>query len=274
MRYFRLFSVIFLVFSLLFFVWANYQFNKNNNTDFPVFSATDGVLELSINDPYEAIFEGLSATDATDGDLTKDIMVASISHFFDDYSVNVKYVVFDSHNNSSTFTRKVKYTDYTSPVFTLDTPPVYTLGRSFDLLNHIKVQDCLDGDISGRIRVVSNMVNNYSTGNYPVLLEVTNSFGDVSQITIWVSYLSKENSVSVKLHQYIVYVEKGEEFDPYKWISSVTDRYAVELDESLVEIQGNLDVNTLGSYQLIYSYNDGKLSGQSPLTVVVTERER
>ena len=28
-----------------------------------------------------------------------------------------------------------------------------------------------------------------------------------------------------------------------------------------------------GDYQLVYSYNDGKLSGQSALTVVVTERQ-
>ena len=272
MRYLRLFSVLILVISLAFYVWANYEFNKNKNYDFPEFSSTEDVVQLSVNDPHEALLKGLTASDATDGDLTKDIMIASMSHFLEDNTVSVKYVVFDKHNNASTFTRSVQYIDYTSPVFSLEQAPVYTIGRSFDLLKYIKVQDCLDGDISDKIRIVSNMVNTFSVGDYPVVLEVTNSFGDVSQVTIWVSYLAKEDSVSLKLHQYIVYVKQGETFEPEKWIASVTDKNSVELDKSLVEVQGVLDVDTPGSYQLVYSYDDGKISGQCPLTVIVTER--
>jgi hypothetical protein len=115
------------------------------------------------------------------------------------------------------------------------------------------------------------MVNNFSAGNYPVVLEVSNSCGDTAQITIWVTYLPKASTAVVKLHQYIVYVEQGDNFDPYQWLACVTDRDSINLDTAHVEIQGNLDVTTPGYYQLIYSYDDGKLSGQSPLTVVVTE---
>ena len=56
-------------------------------------------------------------------------------------------------------------------------------------------------------------------------------------------------------------------------LASVTDQNLKTLDSETVEILGNLDVNTPGTYQLSYSYNDGKLSGQSTLTVVVTERQ-
>ena len=77
----------------------------------------------------------------------------------------------------------------------------------------------------------------------------------------------------MKLHQYIVYVEQGKTFKPEKWLSGVTDRSATALDMANVEIQGNLDVQKPGCYQLIYSYDDGRYSGQSPLTVVVTERQ-
>lgn len=273
MRYLRIAAVLLLIFSLGFAFWANRQYNSGLNTDYPQITNTEETLHISVNDPEDAIFRGLSATDATDGDLTGQIMVASVSHFLEPGTVSVKYVVFDSHSNSATITRKVHYTDYTAPEFSLDKAPVYTLGSSFDLLKYIRVTDCIDGEISDQIRVISNLVNNFTAGNYPVVLEVSNSCGDTSQITIWVTYLNKASTAVVKLHQHIVYVQQGDTFDPQQWLSSVTDRDAVALDAAKIEIQGNLDMSTPGCYQLVYSYDDGKLSGQSPLTVVVTERQ-
>jgi hypothetical protein len=273
MRTLRIIAVIIFVSSLVFSFWANNRYSSTLNTDYPAITNSEDTLQISVNDPPEAIFKGLSAKDATDGDLTDQIMVASISHFLEPGTVNVKYVVFDKHSNSATLTRKVHYTDYKAPEFFLDKAPVYTLGSSFDLLQHIRVNDCIDGEIGDQIRVISNLVNNYSAGNYPVVLEVSNSYGDTAQITIWVSYQSKPSTAVVKLHQYIVYVQQGDTFDPYRWLASVTDRDAVALDAANIEIQGNLDLNTPGYYQLVYNYDDGKLTGQSPLTVVVTERQ-
>ena len=273
MRYLRIITAIVFVFSLLFAGWANNRYNNSRNTDYPTITNTAERLEISTQDPPEAIYQGLSAHDATDGDLTEQIMVASMSHFLEPGTVRVKYVVFDSHNNSATLTRQIHYTDYTAPAFSLEKAPVYTVGSSFDLLDYIHVEDCIDGDISDHIRVISNMVNNYSVGNYPVVLEVSNSCGDTAQITLWASYDSKESTAVVKLHQYIVYVEQGQTFEPKQWLATVTDRNATALDTGSVEIQGNLDVNKPGCYQLVYNYNDGMLSGHAPLTVVVTERQ-
>ena len=273
MRYLRIITAIVFVFSLLFAGWANHRYYSSLNTDTPKITNSAEVLEISVKDPPEAIYRELSAHDATDGDLTNEIMVASVSHFIEPGTVRVKYVVFDSHNNSTTLTRKVHYTDYVSPTFSLDKAPVYTVGSSFDLIDHVRVNDSLDGDISDHIRVISNMVNNYSVGNYPVTLEVSNSCGDTAQITIWVSFDSKESSATVKLHRYIVYVQQGQTFEPRQWIATVTDRNASALDTDDIEILGNLDVNKPGCYQLVYSYDDGTLSGQAPLTVVVTERQ-
>ncbi len=273
MRYLQVITIIFLAFSLLFAGWANNRYYSNLNTDYPEISNSEEPLQISVQDPEDAIFRGLSAWDATDGDLTDQIMVASVSHFLEPGTLRVRYVVFDSHNNSATLTRQVHYTDYTTPVFSLDTAPVYTVGSSFDLLDHIRVDDCINGDISDRIRVISNMVNNFSAGNYPVVLEVSNSCGDTAQITIWVSYLNKASTAAVKLHQYIVYMQQGDPFTPEQWLASVTDRNAVALNTENIEIQGNLDTNKPGCYQLVYNYDDGKLTGYAPLTVVVTERQ-
>ena len=273
MRYLRIFTAIVFVFSLLFAGWANYHYNRNLNTDYPEITSAVELLEISVQDPPEAIYGELHAQDATDGDLTEQIMVASMSHFIEPGTVRVKYVVFDSHNNSATLTRQVRYTDYEAPVFSLEKPPVYTVGSSFDLMDHIRVEDCIDGDISDNIRVISNMVNNFTVGNYPVVLEVSNSCGDTAQITLWVSYESKESTAIVKLHRHIVYVQQGQTFEPMQWLAAVTDRNTNALDAEKIEIQGNLDVNKPGCYQLTYRYQDGTLSGYAPLTVVVTERQ-
>jgi len=273
MRYLRIVTVIVFVLSVLFAAWANTRYYSNLNTDHPELSSSVELLELSVQEPKEAIFRQLHASDATDGDLTAQILVASVSHFLEPGTVNVKYVVFDSHNNSATLTRRVHYTDYTAPEFSLDKAPVYTTGKPFDLLDHIQVEDCIDGNISQNIRVISNMVNNYTPGNYPVVLEVSNSCGDTAQITLWVTYQSKESTATVNLSQYILYLEQGESFEPMQWLASVTDRSANALNQKHVELQGNLDTTTPGCYQLTYSYDDGKLSGQAPLTVVVTERQ-
>lgn len=273
MRYLRIAAIVILAASLVFAGWANDRYYSSLNTDFPEISNSAETLQISVQDPADAIFRGLSANDATDGDLTDQIMVASTSHFLEPGTLRVKYVVFDSHNNSATLTRRVQYTDYTPPVFALEKAPVYTVGSSFDLLDHIRVTDCIDGDISDHVRVISNMVNNYSAGNYPVVLEVSNSCGDTTQITIWVSYLSKESTAVVNLHRYIVYVQQGETFEPDQWLATVTDRNAAALDAANIKILGNLDTNTPGCYQLVYNYDDGKLAGNAPLTVVVTERQ-
>ena len=58
-----------------------------------------------------------------------------------------------------------------------------------------------------------------------------------------------------------------------QWLASVTDRNTTALSTENIEIQGNLDVNKPGCYQLTYRYQDSKLSGHAPLTVVVTERQ-
>lgn len=273
MRYLRLAVICLFVCSLGFFIWANLHHYSSVNMDKPSITSDTELLEVSVSDDPAALLEGLSAQDATDGDLTDQIMVASISHFIEPNVVNVKYVVFDAHHNAATLTRRVCYTDYESPRFSLESPAVFMRGSNFDLLNRIKVEDCIDGDISEQIRVITNMVNIYSAGVYPVSLEVTNSCGDISQLTLWVTVLDQENTASIALRQYIVYAQKGAAFDPYSYITSVTDSTGMNLPKENVLVKGSVDMNTPGTYRLEYSYTDALVTAQTALTVVVEGEE-
>ena len=272
MRYLRLFAILLFLGSVCLFVYGNYRYLQGRNEDIPVLKSDTELLELSVNDPQEAIFRGLTATDATDGDLTAKIMVASTSHFIEPGTVNVKYVVFDKHCNSTTLTRKVHYTDYVGPVFSLDKAPIYLRGENFDLLDHIKVTDCLDGDISGKLRLVSGSVSNYSVGTYPVMLEAYNSYGDTVRLQVLVTYLDKsQSSASIVLSDYVDYVELGEKYDPTAKVLAVTDPQGNALDASRITLEGNLDTSTPGFYPMVYSYSDGRYKAQTCLTVVVKE---
>lgn len=273
MRILKVAAVVIFVLSLGFYLWADIQYKKEQNTDFPTITAQEETLEVSVDDGKEALLQGLTAQDETDGDLTDEIMVTSISHFLEKGTVNVKYVVFDSHNNAASLTRKVRYTDYHSPEFSLKKAPVYTVGTAFDLTKFVQVTDCIDGDITDRVRVISNMVNNFSVGIYPLVLEVSNSCGDTAQISLLVRYVSEDMDVNVNLSRYIVYLEQGEDFDPMHWVSSVTDKDGNALKKEDLEVQGTLDTQTPGTYSLVYSYDDGKQTGQSAITVVVAERQ-
>lgn len=273
MRYLRVFAVAFFVVSLVFCGWANLRSYSNRNADLPVISGGEELLEVSAKEGRQALLRGLTAQDATDGDLTDEIIIASVSHFLEPGLVSVKYVVFDNHHNAASLTRKVRFTDYESPRFSLASPAIYTSGSSFDLLSRIRAEDCIDGDISDRIRVITNMVNSYSAGVYPVTLEVTNSCGDMAQMTLWVTVLDRENTASIALKEYIVYLKQGASFDPYALVTSVTDQTGAYLSKDQVAIKGSIDTNTPGSYRLTYSYADDRVSGQTAITVVVTGKE-
>ena len=274
MRYLKIFVILFFLLSLGLCAWTVQTYLQSTNADIPVLSCEIPELTVSVKDPPEALLAGLTAYDETDGDLTDQIMVASTTHFISLGTVRVKYVVFDKHNNSATYTRSVHYSDYQSPRFSLSQAPIYLRGDNFDILNHITVIDDLDGNISHKVKVISSAVSNYTAGSYPVMLEVANSYGDTSQIELRVIYLDKYSSqVTIRLRNYIAYVEAGSKFDPYSYILSVTDGTGVALSKDSVTVDGNVNTAQPGSYQLTYSYDSEGLLGQSSMTVVVLDRE-
>ena len=159
--------------------------------------------------------------------------------------------------------------------FSLSKAPIYLRGENFDLLDHITVNDCLDGNISHKVRLVSGSVSNYAAGTYPILLEAYNSYGDTAQLQILVTYLDKSQStVSIILSDYVDYVEQGTVYDPAAKVLAVTDSQGKTLDKSQVTFTGNLDTSTPGFYPMVYSYNDGTNKGQTCITVVVKEAEK
>lgn len=234
----------------------------------------DGVrLEVSVSATDAELCRGLQAVDNRDGDLTDRISVQWVSQLTGANRAVVSYVVFDAASNFATFTREVYYTDYEKPRFQMSQPLIYHINETVSLVDRLTATDVLDGDISGRIRVVSTSMTNTIEGEYPLDVQVTNSSGDTAALTLTVAvrnYTSRHPMIT--LSDYLVYMDLGSEMQDLR--SYIASAYASEGGEALsveeITVNGAVDTSKAGCYEITYSYlNSENLSYSVILTVVV-----
>ena len=241
------------------------------------------------SDDDAALYQGLTAEDNRDGDLTDSIRVSSMSNFTEPGKREITYAVFDSSNNSATLTRTLEYTDYTSPQIKLSAPLRYTLDEMSDvsLTENMSVEDCLDGDITSQIRASYNdAVYVQQAGDYPITVQVSNSAGDTCTVnlTVTVTDPSDENESQKYyplLSQYIVYAKVGGSVDYDSLITGFEHNGAEYLFEEEdddfmpgkrgdVDISGDVNFDKAGSYTVDYRFTpeDG-VTATTKLVVVV-----
>lgn len=156
----------------------------NLDTIGPVFSVEEGILEISVKDPAEALLQGITAVDERDGDVTEGILVESVYGISDENLTTVTYAAFDSAGNVSKFQRQVRYSDYREPRFELYASPTFAYGSGFDLLEQVGAEDVLEGNINRRVHatLISDTQSLAMEGNHQVKLQVTNSLGDTVEM--------------------------------------------------------------------------------------------
>ena len=264
--------VVFLLVSLGFGFMYGYDALMVDHTK-PSILCDGARLEVSVDATDAELCRGLQALDDRDGDLTDRILVRGVSHLTGANSAVVSYVVFDSASNFATFSRTVYYTDYQKPQFALSRPLIYRVNETIALSDRLTALDVLDGDISGRIRVVSTSMTNTIEGEYPLDVQVTNSKGDTATLTLTVAvrnYTSRHPIIS--LSDYLIYVEQGSEAVDFR--SFIEAAYENEGGEALaledIHISESVDFTKAGCYEVTYSYLNGEtLSYSVILTVVV-----
>lgn len=231
--------------------------------------STDGTtLEVSVKDGEEALLAGVTASDAQDGDLTGRILVQGVSKLITADTAKVSYLVFDSDGNAASTTRFIRYTDYRQPRFSVKEPLIYTMNESITLLDRIAVTDVIDGDITESVRV-SALSGTSDSEVYTVSLQVTNSMGDTARVTVPVILLEGTASrPTVTLSSYLVYLDQGASFSSASYLRSVTTPAGLG-DTSKVEISGQVDTATPGTYMVYYRYPYNGTTGLAVLTVVV-----
>lgn len=194
----------------------------------PVITCDSDILEVDIEAGEEKLLAGMKAEDNKDGDVTDSLVVVSKSKFFEKGKLRVNYAAFDKKSNVGTYTREVVYRNYTSPRFTVLEPlRVRTDNEKWNILDVVKAEDCLDGNISGLIKTQAGeyLSGEGDSGRQEIYLQVTNSAGDTVQTVVQVEILEKNqyNLPYPKLSEYLVYTKVNQQLDLSQYVTGVFD---------------------------------------------------
>lgn len=245
----------------------------DSSKDAPTISCPSDTISLSVNDDESVLLTGITAADKQDGDLTGELRISGISKFLEIGTASVTYLVFDSDHNVATCTRTLQYTDYESPRFEITAPLNYKSSEDIELLDRIRVIDCIDGDITASVRT-SSLSSDTAEQTYIAALQVTNSMGDSAEITlpiVW--YSNNSDRPQIVLSDYLVYLSQGSSFRASDYVAYVKTADGT-VNKSAVKSEGDVDTSTPGTYYVRYTYTYAvtetqTLDGIAILTVVV-----
>lgn len=276
MRYIKIGIIsIFVICTVAFSInWVKDRQDTDNT--YPVIQIGSEIHEISIKNIKTELLTGIVAKDEKDGDLTNNIIVESISKFVDkeNHIVNVTYAVKDSDNHVTKKTRKIKFTDYTSPKFSLSQSLCFNVGEEIDVTKVIGAEDCYDGDIHSKVKLLSSTVRTTMAGEYAITAQVTNSLGDTSKLKA-VVVIRQNNALGpqIVLKENLVYIKKGKSFDEEDYVDKITDVNGKTLsDVSASVVSSTVKTNKEGSYIVQYMAKDKDGNeGYAYLTVIVEE---
>ena len=299
MRRLRTLSITLFIASLILFGINYYRKSIYEDKTGPVFEMEDNIVQVSVKDNEKALLRGLTATDAADGDVTDSIIVESISPFTGTGRRIVSYAAFDSNNHVTHTKRDLVYKDYQASQFHLRKPMSFAMNAT-NLLDGITVDDCIDGDLTKSVKLMSDEeIDTSHVGEYSARLKVTNSAGGVSYLPVTIEIYDASvqyRRPQLKLTDYVVYIEKGEYFDEEQYLSSITingteysmtdgagtygaqylsqDGTENTIGYDRVEIESDVDTDVSGYYEVEYSFEDTEENtgtGHARLYVVVLE---
>lgn len=216
-------------------------------------------LNTAFTDP------GATASDAADGDLTSNIIVAGdIVNSSIAGTYVITYNVSDSGGNAAIQqTRTVNVNDFTNPVITLlGTSPTYAnLGTSYTDAG-ATATDNIDGDLSANITVTGS-VNISSAGTYTLSYNVSDAAGNnATQVNRTVivrdqtaPVIALNGAASITHEQGTAYSDPG---------ATASDNIDGNLTSSIT-VTGFVDTNAAGVYTLNYNVSDS--AGNSAITV-------
>lgn len=253
------------------FVWF-FLGERDSDATYPTIAVETETLEVSIHDGADKLLEGVTAWDEKDGDITSKVLIESVSQFVEGETCTVTYAVADQDRHVAKATRRLRYTDYTPPRFTLEQPLVFSAGTTLRISDLIGAEDCIDGDISEKVLTTSTNYEANSVGVFYLDMEVGNSKGDVVYLEFPV-YVEERNqrAPTITLSDYLIYAKKGEKLDFKDYISTVTSEYST-LDDSGVVISQEYQKDVPGVYSIhYYAWDVLGNEGHTVLTVVVEE---
>jgi hypothetical protein len=243
---------------------------KQIDSTLPIITMDKDVIELSVKDGEEKLLEGVTAFDQKDGDLTEKVIVESVSRFIENGVCKVTYAVCDSNNHVANATRKVNYTDYHSPIFTLTKPLCFSIYETVDVKSALHATDCFDGSLDASMIITSPNYVNSAEGVYTIEAKVTNSKGDTSMVALpMVVENISFSAPKIELKNYLVYLAKGQKISLDENVKNATDIDGENVKKS-VKIDTNINFNQEGTYSVHYYATDKNGNrGHSVMIVII-----
>lgn len=265
---------IFIVVLTIFIIsWARFKMSIDGAP--PIIEMSKNKIEVSVKSKEDELLKNATAKDSKDGDLKDSIIVESVSQFIDKkkHISNITYAVADKDYHVAKATRQIQYTDYTPPKFVLKKPLCLETGSDDNIKDIIGAVDCIDGDISRKVKILSTTFSTLSTGDSTVTAQVTNSMGDTIKMRAHVIIRPiNTKAPTIHLKNNIVYLKKGDKFSEKAQIKSVTNSADKEISTKGVKVF-NSTVNTKkpGCYYVEYVMNEGKRNESKTNLIVMVE---
>ena len=250
------------------------HFANATKNEGPIITCDTDTIKVSCHAKNEEILKHLKATDKQDGDLTDKIIIEKKSYFTTKSNSRIVFAVIDSDKNIATIDRNISYTDYESPKINMMTDLILPTQGTYSLSNYFTATDVIDGDISNRIKIISSEFNAAVAGKYKVNVKVTNSMGDYSDVSIDAIVTDRKFSTSIKLSDYIVYVNCGDdkEIDYRSYISEVDSESKQVTASNVVVDYSEVNLKKAGVYNVYYTVgNAASPEGMTRLVVVVED---
>ena len=279
MRFLRgLLLIMFIITSVVFGINQYFSYKDRDNKP-PVITSSEELIHLSVKAKDEDFLAGVKANDDVDGDVTSTLVIAGKSNFIEDGVIRVDYAAFDSHNNAGTYSRRVVFDDYHSPRFSSDAALVLRYDTSYDF-SFFSAEDVLDGDISNKIKILSDAYTTTNSSEYPIEMEVTNNYGDVVKLNLVLDVLTniEYNYQYPALSEYIVYTPIDSELDFSRYVigirqgDKILDFEDTDHTAEDIKIEEYVDYHNPGQNIVRFTmhYTD-KVSTETKMIVIVTE---
>lgn len=266
-------GIFLVVLAIFIFSWARFKMSIDGTP--PVIEMSKKMIKVSVNDKEDALLKNVTAKDSKDGDLKGSIIVESISQFIDKqkHISNITYAAADSDHHIAKATRQVQYIDYELPKFTLKEPLCLETGTDESIKDIIGAKDCIDGDISRKVKILSTTFSTLSSGDSTVTAQVTNSMGDTIKMKAHVIVRPRNiKAPTINLKENIVYIKKDSKFNELGQIKSITTSSGKKLSKKGVKVShSTVNTKKIGCYYVEYIMNEGKTNESKTNLIVMVE---
>lgn len=161
-----------------------------------------GVEDITI--PFASdidVLEGISAVDYEDGDLTPNIQVDGTVDTEKAGQYVLTYTVEDSKGAKFTIDRVITVQDNNAPTINVEKSVTLDYQSEFDALEGVTASDKEDGDLTEKVKVVSNNVDTNKVGEYKVVYEVEDAYGLKTTETVTVKVEVSDEQINQAIQE-------------------------------------------------------------------------